>query len=66
MLVFVAGKPVIRGRQILYFKDPVFTKRSKVKPVPSDVVRKATGRLSIIPAAPEDESINSNGGFVVS
>lgn len=64
MLVFVAGKPVIRGRQILYFKDPIFAKRSKIKPVPSDVVRKAPGRQAI-PAAPEDEEINSKGGFVV-
>ncbi|NIE78332.1 TraM recognition domain-containing protein [Pantoea sp. Ap-967] len=66
MLVFVAGKPVIRGRQILYFKDPVFAKRSKVKPVPSDVVRKAPGRHAAIAASPDDEAINSNGGFVVS
>ncbi|MEN5458821.1 type IV secretory system conjugative DNA transfer family protein, partial [Klebsiella pneumoniae] len=41
MLVFVAGQPVIRGRQILYFFDPVFSKRSKLKPVPTDVVRVA-------------------------
>ena len=40
MLVFVAGQPVIRGRQILYFLDPTFSKRSKIKPpVKTDVVR---------------------------
>lgn len=40
MLVFVAGQSVIRGRQILYFLDPTFSKRSKVKPpVKTDVVR---------------------------
>lgn len=40
MLVYVAGHPVIRGRQILYFRDPVFTKRSKIKPpTQTDFVR---------------------------
>ena len=33
MLIFTAGKPPIYGRQILYFLDPVFSKRSKI-PVP--------------------------------
>ncbi len=32
MLVFVAGQPAIRGRQILYFMDPVFAARSKIRP----------------------------------
>lgn len=32
MLVFVAGQPVIRGRQILYFKDPIFSKRARIAP----------------------------------
>lgn len=32
MLVFVAGYPVIRGRQILYFRDPVFRERSEIEP----------------------------------
>lgn len=66
MLVFVAGHSVIRGRQILYFADPVFSKRSKIKPVPSDVVRKAPGQPAAIALAPEDEAINQRGGFVVS
>lgn len=35
MLVFVAGQPVIRGRQILYFIDPTFSARSKIPPVKS-------------------------------
>lgn len=40
MLIFVAGHPVIRGRQILYFLDPVFDKRSKIPPpAKSDTVR---------------------------
>lgn len=40
MLIFVAGHSVIRGRQILYFLDPTFSKRSKIEPPKvSDVVR---------------------------
>ncbi|MCL2029791.1 MAG: type IV secretory system conjugative DNA transfer family protein, partial [Deltaproteobacteria bacterium] len=31
MLIFTAGHPPIYGRQILYFVDPVFSKRAKVK-----------------------------------
>jgi len=42
MLVFVAGQPPIRGRQILYFMDPTFSKRSKIAPpAKSEVVREA-------------------------
>ena len=32
MLIFSAGFPPIYGKQILYFKDPVFTARSQVRP----------------------------------
>lgn len=32
LLVFVAGQPVIRGLQILYFQDPVFSKRAQMGP----------------------------------
>ncbi len=39
MLVFVAGNAVVRGRQILYFLDPVFSERSKISPPPTEVVR---------------------------
>jgi type IV secretion system protein VirD4 len=40
LLVFVAGHSVIRGRQILYYLDPTFSKRSKIAPPKvSDVVR---------------------------
>lgn len=42
MLIFVAGMQVIRGRQILYFLDPTFSKRSRIEPPKvSDVVRKS-------------------------
>lgn len=44
MLIFVAGQPVIRGRQILYFLDPTFSKRSKIAPPErTDVVRVSDG-----------------------
>lgn len=40
MVVYVAGYPAIYGKQPLYFKDPVFTARSKVKaPERSDKLR---------------------------
>lgn len=40
MLIFAAGMQVIRGRQILYFLDPTFSRRSKIPPPrSSDVVR---------------------------
>jgi type IV secretion system protein VirD4 len=61
MLIFVAGQPVIKGRQILYFKDPVFSKRSLIPPPPTDVVRVDSGR--IIPAA--KPGAPASGGFVV-
>ncbi len=32
MLIFIAGKAPIYGKQILFFKDPVFLERSKVSP----------------------------------
>lgn len=42
MLIFAAGMQVILGRQILYFKDPTFSKRSKIAPpAKSDIVRSA-------------------------
>jgi type IV secretion system protein VirD4 len=39
MLVFVAGQPVIRGHQILYFQDPTFSERSRIPPPATDRVR---------------------------
>ena len=39
MLVFVAGFPTIRGKQILYFQDPVFMERAKIQaPKQSDKI----------------------------
>ncbi len=32
MLIFIAGNSTIYGKQILYFLDPVFSKRSKIAP----------------------------------
>nr|WP_283949784.1 type IV secretory system conjugative DNA transfer family protein [Limobrevibacterium gyesilva] len=42
MVVFVAGEAPIRGTQILYFKDPVFSERAKVKPPASGSTTKPT------------------------
>lgn len=40
MLIFVAGHPAIRGVQPLYFKDPMFSQRARVKvPEESDRIR---------------------------
>ena len=42
MVVYVAGYPAIYGKQPLYFKDPTFLARAKVKaPDKSDIIRKA-------------------------
>ncbi len=42
MLIFIAGKSPIYGKQILYFKDPVFLARAKLAPpTMSDRVRGA-------------------------
>lgn len=43
MLIFMAGQPVIRGRQTPYFLDPTFDARSKIPPPKeSDTVRGKT------------------------
>lgn len=34
MLIFPAGAAPIHGRQILYFRDPVFARRATVPPPP--------------------------------
>ncbi len=39
MLIFTAGNPTIYGKQILYFKDPTFIQRAKIKaPEKSDSI----------------------------
>ncbi|MDR2819477.1 MAG: type IV secretory system conjugative DNA transfer family protein [Desulfovibrio sp.] len=38
MLVFVAGNPPIYGKQILYFKDPEFSKRAKIPAPPTSCI----------------------------
>lgn len=55
MLVFVAGHPVIRGRQILYFQDPTFAKRSKIAPPEkTDVVRQRPAPINHEEQKPSD------------
>jgi type IV secretion system protein VirD4 len=58
MLVFVAGHPVIRGRQILYFEDPTFTQRAKIPPP------KTTDQIHARP--PQRKERAAPDGFVVS
>lgn len=66
MLVFVAGESVIRGRQILYFFDPVFSERSKIPPVPTDIIRGTGAPKGEADAVPEQEETEETRGFVVS
>jgi len=45
MLILPAGAPPIYGKQILYFKDPVFDGRSRIPPPErTDAIRPAPGR----------------------
>lgn len=65
MLVFVAGQPVIKGRQLLYFSDPVFSKRSKLEPVTTRKTRKDKAvEPESATVSPAPAKTNS-GGFVV-
>jgi len=65
MLVFVAGHPVIRGRQILYFRDPIFSKRSKITPPTfTDVVRFRPIE-KVQPAAYQQHSTIEQEGFKI-
>ena len=59
MLIFTAGQSPIYGRQILYFFDPVFSKRSKM-PAPdrSDSLYAAKPVPVEIPATPAPEKEN--------
>lgn len=65
MLVFVAGQPVIRGRQILYFLDPTFSARSKIAPPPTARVRTTPAPASPEAAPQGAAATNAKGGFVI-
>lgn len=54
MLVFVAGFAPVYGKQILYFRDPVFNKRAKVPPPPTDRLYGAEG---VIPPMPQAKTL---------
>lgn len=41
MLLYMAGYPMIYGKQPLYFKDPTFLARAGYGPDKSDIIRKA-------------------------
>lgn len=60
MLVFVAGVAPIYGKQILYFRDPVFDKRSKIPaPEKSGVIRQVPEE-----PAPEKDDAKKEGRAV--
>lgn len=59
MLIFVAGNSVIKGIQILYFMDPIFSERSKIPPPITDKIS-ASDRPFIKTSASEKEQINTN------
>lgn len=59
MLVFVAGQPVIRGRQILYFRDPVFAKRSLIAPP------KVTDTIRANPIKKQSQDTKAKEGFQI-
>ena len=64
LLVFVAGYPVIRGRQILYFQDPSFAARAKIAPPNTERVREPATFLR--PSAPASaDGAEPERGFVV-
>ncbi|MEX8139988.1 type IV secretory system conjugative DNA transfer family protein [Acinetobacter baumannii] len=63
MLVFVAGQAVIRGRQILYFLDPTFDKRSKIEPVPTDIIHARPSLPESASPAPAASESGVGGGF---
>lgn len=49
MLIFIAGESAIRGKQILYFKDPIFSDRAKVSsPDASDRIEKSPNSTSTL------------------
>lgn len=48
MLIFLAGESPIYGKQILFFKDPIFSDRSKVPtPVKSDDLREKNNKENL-------------------
>jgi type IV secretion system protein VirD4 len=60
MLIFTAGQSPIYGRQILYFFDPVFSRRSRMSsPDRSDSLHAAMPAVPVeTPAAPTPEKEN--------
>ncbi|WP_226669037.1 type IV secretory system conjugative DNA transfer family protein [Microbulbifer aggregans] len=56
MLIFAAGFPAIYGKQILYFRDPVFSARAKV-PAPECTDRLRSGLVQ--PAQPLEFDLDS-------
>ncbi|GAB1253077.1 type IV secretory system conjugative DNA transfer family protein [Desulfovibrio falkowii] len=64
MLIFVAGNPAIYGKQILYFRDPVFSQRAKISAPATDrlygddgVIRPAKQKSETSPSSTPEEEI---------
>jgi type IV secretion system protein VirD4 len=66
MLVFSAGFPAVYGKQILFFKDPVFLERSQIPPPPAtDRIfaldpALANGALTAALVAPQPDPIEAS------
>ncbi|MGL4208401.1 MAG: type IV secretory system conjugative DNA transfer family protein, partial [Candidatus Adiutrix sp.] len=73
MLIFTAGNPPIYGRQILYFQDPYFSARAKIKAPGVDkgfsrgcsdslypAKKVETPEITALPSPPETESVLSD------
>jgi type IV secretion system protein VirD4 len=58
MLIFLAGNRPIYGKQILYFKDPVFSARAKI---PAPAVSDKLHEQKVTPAQPDKGKNEKNG-----
>lgn len=64
MLIFCAGFPAVYGKQILFFKDPVFLARSKLSPpVQTDKIFSLEPTISSLVLANELDSASMPEGF---
>lgn len=66
MLIFVSGFSPIYGKQILYFRDPIFAKRSKMPaPAESDRLREKVVpvQTSAVLAAKSQEKLHAKDNF---
>ena len=62
MLIFAAGFSPVYGKQILYFRDPVFSKRAKIPAPETDRLHGVVDVIPVsfphaLPTAPSEEDI---------